>query len=408
MDNASVYELGSRVELIGALCLWVAIFLRIPAARHSQQQKRLLMSVVGIAGSITVYLDPVTAAINRNLVFAQSCGMFMNAWGVLSSALILDFTLAAVSRRRPWLVYGLMAATVAVLVALDETVSPDSGCVTAQYVPWYSPFWWILIASHLIGTIPCVVLCVRYARQTKEDRSLRAGLLLLAGGFTSSTVFWTIVLGYLLARPSWLGALFPLNIGITAWLMVAGVLLPLVLTARRWAGDAFALRRLRPLWLELTAAVPHVALDAPRPILRDLMATPRSVHLRLYRQVVEIRDAMLALRDLVTPETVEQARRHVHAHGLPEAEVEPAVVACWLGAALRAQADHVPARASSLALVNPGGHGLQSEVAFLKDVARARGTAPVRAFRIPQAAAAAPPPLPTERTITETEASEKS
>ncbi|GAA3081803.1 hypothetical protein GCM10020000_79660 [Streptomyces olivoverticillatus] len=402
MNNASLYELGSRVELTGAIALWLVIFLRLPTARRSRQQKMLLMSVVGIAGSITVYLDPVTAALSQNFIFAQSCGLFMNSWGVLSSALILDFALAAVTKRRPWLIYGLMAATIAALVGLNTTVDPHAGCVTSQAVPWYSPFWWILVAAHLVGTIPCVVLCVRYAHHTR-DRSLRAGLLLLATGFTSSTLFWSIVLAFLLARPAWLGALFPLNIGLTAWLMTAGVSLPLVLAVHRSTRDAIVLWRLRPLWLELTEAAPHVALDEPRALIRDVIASPRTIHLRLYRQVIEIRDAMLILRDFVTPETVEMARRHVTAYGLPEEQIEPAVVACWLGVARQAQADQVPPRTNSLVPANPRGHGLRSEIAFLLDVARNRGTSPVRTFWPPQAAPRAADPRDRTTSVSTTE-----
>ncbi|MGH3754586.1 MAG: hypothetical protein ACRDRP_18180 [Pseudonocardiaceae bacterium] len=101
MNIASVYEFGTTLELVGALALWSAVFLRAPAALRSHQQRMLLLAVLGIAGSITVYLDPVTAALEQTFIFAESCGLFMNVWGVLSAAFIVDFVLAATSQRRP-------------------------------------------------------------------------------------------------------------------------------------------------------------------------------------------------------------------------------------------------------------------------------------------------------------------
>ncbi|MGW2420974.1 MAB_1171c family putative transporter [Streptomyces sp. NPDC001709] len=383
MDIRCVHKLGCTAELLGALALWLVILLRLPTARRSHQQKMLLIAVTGLAGSITVYLDPVSAVLNHTFAFAQTCGLFMNAWGVLSSALILDFVLAAMSRRRPWLVYGPMIATNAALITLNYTADPHAGCVTAEAVPWYSPFWWLLITAHLVGTIPCAVLCVRYGRTARDDRPLRTGLLLLAAGFASSCVFWCVVLAFLLARPAWLGTLFPDNIALTAWLMTAGVGLPLALTCHRAACDAKALWRLHPLWRDLVEAVPHVVLNRPRTRIRSLLGSPRTLRLRLYRQVIEIRDALLLLQDYVTPETMERARRHVTAQDLPEEQVEPAFTACWLRAALLARAAAGTPRPNPLATASPRDDNLRSETDFLLAVLLCRKLPAVRSFPLP-------------------------
>ncbi|AJC62119.1 MAB_1171c family putative transporter [Streptomyces sp. 769] len=402
MNTRSLHTLGSSVELLGALALWLVIILRLPTVRRSHQQQMLLIAVAGIAGSITVYLDPVTAVLNRNLTFAQSCGLFMNAWGVLSSALILDFVLAAMSRRRPWLVYGPMLVTIAALIALNSTIAPHAGCVTAEVVPWYSPFWWLIVAAHLVGTLPCAVLCARYALRARGDLALRTGLLLLAAGFASSCVFWLIVLAFLLTRPVWLGALFPLNIGITAWLMAAGTCLPLALTAHRTARTTLTLWRLRPLWNDLTTAVPHVTLERPLTAISALLGSPRAVHLRLYRQVIEIRDALLILQDYVTPETVARAQRHVAAQALPEEQTGPAATACWLLAALQAKSAGGPRRPNPLASAHTTGDGLHSEVDFLLAVQRARTLPAVRSFTRTGPAIAHAPDHHTPTTTTTT------
>ncbi|WP_227025656.1 MAB_1171c family putative transporter [Streptomyces fodineus] len=392
MNLRSLQELGSDSELLGALALWLVIFLRLPSARRSHQQKMLLLSVSGLAGSITVYLDPVTAVLNHTFTFAQSCGLFMNAWGVLSSALILDFVLAAMSRRRPWLIYGPMIVTIAGLILLNYTIDPHAGCVTSEVVPWYSPFWWLLVTAHLVGTIPCAVLLARCGHQVHDDRPLRAGLLLLAAGFTSSSVFWCVVLAFLLTRLAWLGALFPGNVGLTAWLMTAGVGLPLALTAYRTACDARTMWRLHPLWRDLVDAVPHVALDTPRNRIRVVLGSPHSIHLRLYRQVIEIRDALLVLQDYVTPETMERARRHITSHPLPDGQSEPAFTACWLHAAVQAKAAAATPRPNPLVTAN---HDcLRGEIDFLLAVLRARRLPAIRSFAPPPTASDPATPAP--------------
>ncbi|MFD9209569.1 MAB_1171c family putative transporter [Streptomyces sioyaensis] len=383
MPPSSLYALGERVELLGALALWLVIVLRWPTARRSHQQKMLLIAVIGLAGSITVYLDPVTAALNSTFTFAESCGLFMNAWGVLSSALILDFVLAAMSRRHPWLIYGPMVLTIGALIVLNDTIAPHAGCVTTEAVPWYSPFWWLLVAAHLVGTIPCAVLCMRYGRRARDDRPLRTGLLLLAAGFTSSSVFWLVVLAFLLARPAWLGALFPLNIGVTAWLMTAGVCMPLALTLRRAARNASALWRLHPLWRDLTEAIPHVTLERPHTRIRAVLGSPQAIHLRLYRQVIEIRDVLLILKDYVTPEVMAHARRHVTSQALPEEQIEPAITACWLHAALWAKTAAATPQSNPLATESPTHDGLRSEADFLLAILRARTLPTVRSFELP-------------------------
>ena len=391
MTVASVYTFGTSVELLGALALWLVIFLRAPSALRSRQARMLLLSVVGIAGSITVYLDPVTAVLNRNFVFAQSCGLAMNLWGVLSAALILDFVLAAIAHRRPWLVYGLMVATSAVLVTLNATSDPYAGCVSSIFVPWYSPYWWLLIAAHLVAVIPCAILCGQHGYRAREDRSLRTGLFILASGFASSAVFWTVVLGYLLFRPKWLGALFPLNIGVTAWLMTAGTALPLALELRNLARNMSELWRLWPLWRDLVEATPQVALDMPRRRWRDLAGGERAVYLRLYRRVIEIRDAMLILQDYVDAETLTRARQHVSERGGDEA----AVTACWLEAARRAKLGGGQPSATPAEFSAWPGDDLRAEIGFLLKVAQARTTSAVASF-LADDAGPAPQTVPTE------------
>lgn len=368
-------ELGTDVVLFGAIALWVVLALRAPGALRSRPQRRLLIAVAGLALSITVYLDPITAVLNRTYVFGQSCGIVMNIWGVISSAFILDFVLAALAKRRPLPVYGGAAVVSAALVLLNTGPVPQAGCVVSISVPWYSPFWWLLCVAHVVAVLPCALLCARYARRAATP-ALRAGLRLLAAGFASSTVFWSfVVLGYLLTDWPWLGSIFSLNIGITAWLMVLGVSVPLVAHARKRGEHLRSLRALEGLWRELTAAVPHVQLPTSR-------AQRWSVDLRLYRRVIEIRDALLILRDYIDRDTVDAARRHALAAAEPAA-VEAIATACWLAAAEAAKARGVeprPAQGERPADKDASGDDWTDELSFLEELAEARHTPLVARF----------------------------
>lgn len=64
---------------------------------------------------------------------------------------------------------------------------------------------------------------------------------------------------------------------------------------RDWRRDYEAHRRLYPLWADLVAAVPTVALDPATGQWQDASRI-RDLHLRLYRRLIELRDAWLALR----------------------------------------------------------------------------------------------------------------
>lgn len=331
MTPALLKQFGTALVMYGAIALWIALALRMPGAMRSRPQRRLLIAIAGLAGSITVYLDPITKVLNETYVLGTSCGIAMNIWGVISSAFILDFVLAAISRRRPLLVYGSAAAVCVALIWLNTGPVPAAGCVTSIAVPWYSPFWWLLCVAHVVAVLPCAVLCARYARQA-STRALRAGLLLLAAGFASSTIFWSfVVLGYLLTHNPWLGSSFSLNIGITAWLMVAGVTVPVVAHVWRLARDLRVLRALEPLWQDLVNAVPHVRMPDPK-------ARFASIDMRLYRRVIEIRDALLILRDYVDQDTVDAAKAHVLAADPNPDTAEARATACWLAVAEQAKA----------------------------------------------------------------------
>jgi len=127
-----------------------------------------------------------------------------------------------------------------------------------------------------------------------------------------------------------------------------------------------ALRDLEPLHSALRDAVPEATSAAAcgvRPCAR----------FRLHHQVIEIRDAMLALRPFRDPEVARAAERDSHAAGLGGVELAVAVEAAALAAALRARnaGQRVAAAGGDPAWVPQGGQDLRGEVACLVQVSRA-------------------------------------
>ncbi|MGW7821832.1 MAB_1171c family putative transporter [Streptomyces puniciscabiei] len=129
-----------------------------------------------------------------------------------------------------------------------------------------------------------------------------------------------------------------------------------------------AYRELRPLHRELTAQVPEPVLDLDSDI--DLRT-------RLYRLVVEIRDAQWALRTWMDPAVAEAAKQQGAAAGLASTDLAVTIEATQLKAALRAKArkEQPSAHMSSPRVAEPP--DMAAELAFQRKLARAFTTSPI-------------------------------
>ena len=146
--------------------------------------------------------------------------------------------------------------------------------------------------------------CWRYACSASEV--MQWGLRLISVGCAASLAYVVVkllaILGFAAGIP-----MPPEAEGAAAMALVAvGALLVAVGSAatatsqratelRDWCRDYVAHRHLYPLWADLVAAVPTVALDPAAGPWQDASRI-RDLHLRLYRRLIELRDAWLALR----------------------------------------------------------------------------------------------------------------
>jgi hypothetical protein len=127
-----------------------------------------------------------------------------------------------------------------------------------------------------------------------------------------------------------------------------------------------AQRDLQPLHSALRDVVPETTSAVAS-------GTRSGARIRLYRQVIEVRDAMLAVRPFRDPEAGRIAERDGRAAGLSGDELAAAVEAAVLASALhgRTAGHHAAHVEGDPTWDSPGGRDLLGEVTYLEQVSRA-------------------------------------
>ncbi|MEV0293170.1 MAB_1171c family putative transporter [Nocardia sp. NPDC050710] len=152
------------------------------------------------------------------------------------------------------------------------------------------------VPSAVSGTLT-VRACVRELRiggGTVRQRLVILALLISAGTWVYAAVFdgARVLAGYPSISPAayWSVGSCLGFVGIVA--LTAVPMLKVFIARRGWDSESRKIRRLRPLWRDLTAVVPGV-------VLTDHVENGREPASQLYRMLVEIRDALVHLRAYV-------------------------------------------------------------------------------------------------------------
>lgn len=240
-------------------------------------------------------------------------------------------------------------------------------------------------------------MAVRYSRLTGRG-PVRLGLRLVAVGCGCGLIFLAVQAATLtgteagvVLAPGLNGSVaLPLEL-MTELLLLAGITVPawggLLGSAVRWVCAQRGCRLLFPLWSALCQADPGLSLLPPVPARR--WRWRRDPGFALYRQVVEIRDAQLALRPYVRPEAGELAAAIARDRGYPPRQARAASEAAAIASALRGRAlGQRFAPASTGAVSHAGGSDLTAEIAWLASVSQTFARSPV----IRETLAALPPP----------------
>ncbi|WP_051966298.1 MAB_1171c family putative transporter [Kitasatospora mediocidica] len=367
--------LGVRFETAGIAAMWLGLLVRAPSAIRSPQQRGLWIAVAAAAVTMTLKLSFFVALAAHDVQNLRLYTLATHLCGVLSAVVVVDFVMITMDRpRREWLHVGSGLAFVW-LVVLGLRAAPTM--YVHQVFPSTSAagyaFWLSVIGVHLVSNGVCIAVVCR--RQQRHGTSaLRTGMRLFGLGSCFAALSWVALLIQLGSGASWVTPVVPFVMGLFCLSRTTVLAVPLLSAGRRVLRDITDFRRLWRLWRDLVYAVPSVALAPPRPLLLELLLPRGPWRLLVYRQVIEIRDAILVLRDYATPE--QPCARSGRAAEGEESVARAREMARLLRAACRAKRHGQGPLAGSAALSSLGGHDLVDETAFLVQVADAYAAAP--------------------------------
>ena len=259
--------------------------------------------------------------------------------GAATAVLAVSFQLnlePSEARRRIRVRLALLTASVVTMTALFayEQLTARSPQVYALYLLPYISFLGFSVVDFLMQA-------VRQSKATRRD-SIRGGLRVAAAG----CVFALVYVVYKLTRIVGLGlglgdethaqcsslvtstcAFSVTSPALAVLLICLGLTWPAVLSPinqarrRRWETRSF--ESLRPLWQDLSAAMPQIVLSSAE----DVDGISDDSDFRLQRRVIEISDGILALRPYRSRRVQESAASNFHtATEQGAAAVEAAVV----------------------------------------------------------------------------------
>jgi hypothetical protein len=395
--NSVIYPILAAVS-----CMALFYRLRILRIDRSPANWALCSNFFLSAVIFTVSTPSVWVATSRFAGVVDFSGLFTQVLAMcLASSQQLILLHLTYERRIAWrkarlrlVVIGLVVTamiTLFVFAGNARELPTDYALTTARFYPAYLS---IYVAAYLWNQIDVCVLCWRHARVSPTPW-LRRGLRLVALTLPSSLVYGGCRAADIIAAQvgvsgkAWEPLVpFALLVGIVG--KTIGWTLPdwgrHITTAREWFHHRVLYRQLTPLHRQITAHVPDSVLKLdPDDDLRT----------RLYRMVVEVRDAQWTLRLWMTPEEAASARSEGQALGLHGDDLLAFIEAQQLKAAVEAKVHGAEPEDRSIVprLAEPP--DLAAELSFQRKIAR-HFRATRQAPLIPAVAGSAPSTAPQE------------
>lgn len=292
----------NMIKLATVILLWLVVLWRLPAAIRKVRQRAMWTAFLGLAAAATTSVSRVGVFIDTVLGVHNASVLVKHIVGIVAIAAVLEFVVAMsrprlLERSRPYNVAGgiIVAAVMTGLFASVEHPARVANFYEAYRdslpaLGYSLTFVLYLSAAMFFASWMCVTAARLAARSW-----LRAGLWLLGVGTGLGMVYGLLRATHLIYQM--LGVAFPLEETelqpladavqyLAILLIILGNAVAPIDVLRSARHDWKAVRRLRPLWRDLTTAVPDVVLSAP------LGRNPR---IQLHRVVIEIRDAASAL-----------------------------------------------------------------------------------------------------------------
>lgn len=324
--------------------LWAVTIWRVPSAVRTVKQRALWAAFAALTLSMTLRLPGVMHGLDHWAGVNNLSTLFKHWLGMIAAGAVVDFVVAIArpeTGRRLRSRHYVALTAMAVMAALFAFFVPrpreltdfyeenvGNGCATIYYL--------VFVVYLGIAMANATWLFWGSARHASA-RWLRTGVRLMGIGTAVGVLYTLLRSGYMASRLAGLAdsssdiavdnatdALKYMAIGT----ILVGSSIPAFGVAWRTVQDGRHHRKLQPLWQDLTAVTPDIVLRT------GLLRSPR---LRLYRRVIEIRDAALALDPYATREMRERARTAARQAGFAPA-TSPATEALWLRAAREAKA----------------------------------------------------------------------
>ncbi|WP_405133110.1 MAB_1171c family putative transporter [Nocardia sp. NBC_01388] len=380
---------GSVGALAAGVCLWRLIL----AARNPQATARwaVVVAIACTAIGFEAAVPQTYESIGRisgipnlaTLIVYSAITTAVMAQIVWTTYLIVPEapteTSPHINSRNVILMNLAVVATMAVLF-FAAPVHDESHATDFDYhyatTPMVDAFLAIYLCAYTLALLRIIMLCRSWLPHAREQPWLRRGLRLLAGGSV-------IAVGYSIGKTlalvaAWAGIparhlnidIAPAFASIGAAIMLIGYLCPSLLPqAMAGIQRTRAYPRLYPLWSALCAAAPEVTRVVPgtRGISRD----------RLYRRVIEIRDALLLLQPYLSPEITARAKQVADELEIPAGERAAAIEAARIAHALRAYLSESAPLDGGETFRRPDRPTFMGEIAWLVAVSTAYHRSPI-------------------------------
>ncbi|WP_431952572.1 MAB_1171c family putative transporter [Nocardia lijiangensis] len=293
------------------------------ALLHRTAADRLLNRALVWSGVGMVLLERGIAPRFGSLMhqLSMGCMLFaiMSAYGAAALWAGADPENAWRRQRR----YHLIAAACAVVILIVGTPARHNGTLLGQTPDAWSALSALAFCLPAIacGRVMAGALWRELARAdaTGRERLVYGSLLTALAIGACSLPFSALLFGdaVLIEDPDLIRWAWPIfTVIVLSAAVLAVPLLDVLVTRAGWDRPRRRCRRLRPLWTDVTRAVPEIVLD-PTATGRD------EPEVRLIRMTVEIRDALLHLnryapQDLPMPATASPTERYARriAHGI--------------------------------------------------------------------------------------------
>ncbi len=371
-----------------AALAWGAVAYKLPSLARSPAAPALrayFRALLCLAMSMTLLVPTLyrmvgtwTGEPNAARLFSDCIGLVM-AWNAVTLLLYQahgDDPPGAqrLARRRPLVLVAILVAEVTLFVLAPLDVPAVD--FVARYGDEPSAVAYLALGLSAIGwmTIDVARACWRHGAKLEGDL-LRFGVRWVAAAGVLGFLYAAYNVAYIVAKLAGVGAL-PAPTGVSRALLGSATALIAIGSTMpdwghrvsRWARHYRALRRLHPLWTELCRAAPHVALAQPPSAFVDAVQV-RDIEFRLYRRVIEIRDARLALRPYLHHAAGVAADAAARRCGLSGRAADAFVEATNLAAAARARAAGATAGQDAESGPPNGGQTFDDELAWLLLVA---------------------------------------